>query len=157
MLNPPTIDNVILVFIIFFYNDTKTHLIEWILFLVDISVVISYFFEIILNIDYFNKLMCIKYTVERVRKIHLIVCLMLKRTQIWFQTILKMKKLLLILLSLGLYAQGQNIIVSPCDTIDIITHPSNGSVSIEVMNSMQLSTLGLLLSTCGVPFLMDML
>ena len=70
MLNPPTIDNVILVFIIFFYNDTKTHLIEWILFLVDISVVISYFFEIILNIDYFNKLMCINYTVEQVRKIH---------------------------------------------------------------------------------------
>ena len=68
---------------------------------------------------------------------------MLKRTQIWFQTILKMKKLLLILLSLGLYAQGQNIIVSPCDTIDIITHPSNGSVSIEVMNSMQLSNLGI--------------
>ena len=69
-----------------------------------------------------------------------------------------MKKLLLILLSLGLYAQGQNIIVSPCDTIDIITHPSNGSVSIEVMNSMQLSNLGIiLLSTCGVPFLMDML
>ena len=54
-----------------------------------------------------------------------------------------MKKLLFILLSFGLYAQGQNIIVSPCDSIDIITHPSNSSVSIEVMNSMQLSTLGI--------------
>ena len=68
---------------------------------------------------------------------------MLKRTHICFQIILKMKKLLFILLSFGLYAQGQNILVSPCDTIDIITHPSNGSVSIEVMNSMQLSNLGI--------------
>ena len=75
---------------------------------------------------------------------------MLKRTQIWFQTILKMKKLLLILLSLGLYAQGQNIIVSPC--IDIITHPSNGSVSMKEFNAIIQPR-----DSLWVPFLMDML
>ena len=55
----------------------------------------------------------------------------------------KMKKVLIILLSFGFYAHGQNIIVSPCDTVDITTNPSNGSVSIEVMNSIQLSNLGM--------------
>tara|TARA_B100000900_G_scaffold406543_1_gene417728 strand:- start:2165 stop:3208 length:1044 start_codon:yes stop_codon:yes gene_type:complete len=54
-----------------------------------------------------------------------------------------MKKLLFALSLFGLYAQAQNIIVSPCDSIDIITNPSNGSISIEVMNSTQLSTQGI--------------
>ena len=53
-----------------------------------------------------------------------------------------MKKILFVLISLGLSAQAQNIIMPPCDTIDIVTNPSNGSVSIEVMNSTQLFNQG---------------
>ena len=53
-----------------------------------------------------------------------------------------MKKLLFGFLILGVYAQAQNTIVLPCDTIDIVTN-SNGSVSIEVINSTQLSAQGI--------------
>ena len=54
-----------------------------------------------------------------------------------------MKKLLFFLLGFSLCAQAQNIVVSPCDSVDIITNPSNGSVLIEVMNSVQLSSQGI--------------
>ena len=54
-----------------------------------------------------------------------------------------MKKILFVLLGFGLCAHSQNVMVSPCDTTDVITHPSNGSVSIEAMNSTQLSNLGM--------------